>query len=173
MNDAELARLIEPAVTALGLELVGVERALARGGGLVRVYIDAPGRAVTLDDCEAASREMSALLDLGDPIAGRYTLEVSSPGLERPLFTPAQFERHLGQQARLELSVPIAGRRRLQGRIAAVEGAEIVLELEGESVRVAHGNVARAQIKPDYAALFGGDTKRKPGAGKSRRRGNG
>ena len=77
--------LLAPAASALGLELAGVERL---GGGLLRVYLDVAGRAVTLDDCEAASREFSALLDLHDPIRGRYTLEVSSPGLERPLFTP-------------------------------------------------------------------------------------
>jgi ribosome maturation factor RimP len=171
MNDTELTKLLAPAVTALGLELVGVEQAPSRSGGLLRVYLDAPGRAVTLDDCEAASRELSALLDLNDPIAGRYTLEVSSPGLDRPLFTPAQFQRYLEQEARLELHVPSAGRRRVQGRIAAVEGDQIVIEQDGELVRVAHGNVAKARLKPDYGQLFGAGKKRKPGSGKSGGRG--
>ena len=168
MNDRELANLLAPAASALGLELAGVERVQSRGGGMVRVYLDAPGRQVTLDDCEAASREFSALLDLNDPVAGRYTLEVSSPGLERPLFTPEQFARFVGQEARVELVVAHEGRRRLQGRILAVEGDRIELEQDGTPVWIAHGNVTRAHIKPNYGALFG-EGKKKAAAGKPKR----
>ena len=170
MNDRELANLLAPAATALGLELAGVERVASRGGGMVRAYLDAPGRAVTLEDCEAASREFSALLDLNDPISGRYTLEVSSPGLERPLFTPAQFARFVGEEARVELVVASEGRRRLQGRILAVAGERITLEHDGVPVEVAHGNVAKAHLKPDYGRMFG-EAKRKAASGKPRRPG--
>ena len=170
MNERELANLLAPAASALGLELAGVERVQSRGGGMVRVYLDAPGRQVTLDDCEAASREFSALLDLNDPIHGRYTLEVSSPGLERPLFTPEQFARFVGQEARVELVVPHEGRRRVQGRIVAVDGDRIELEQDGTAVRIAHGNVARAHLKPDYGALFG-EGKKKAAQGKPKRPG--
>jgi ribosome maturation factor RimP len=164
MNDRELANLLAPAASALGLELAGVERL---GGGLLRVYLDVEGRAVTLDDCEAASREFSALLDLNDPISGRYTLEVSSPGLERPLFTPEQFARFVGEVARVELAVAHEGRRRLQGRILGVEGETIELEQDGVPLRIAHGNVTRAQLKPDLGALFGEGKKK--AAGKPKR----
>ena len=170
MNERELTNLLAPAAVALGLELAGVERVQSRGGGLVRAYLDAPGRAVTLDDCEAASREFSALLDLNDPIAGRYTLEVSSPGLERPLFTPEQFARFVGQEARVELHVAHEGRRRLQGRIVAVEGERIELEQDGVTVSIAHGNVVRAHLKPDYGSLLG-EAKRKAAGGKPLRPG--
>jgi ribosome maturation factor RimP len=170
MNDRELANLLAPAAMALGLELAGVERVASRGGGMLRVYLDAPGRAVTLDDCEAASREFSALLDLNDPIAGRYTLEVSSPGLERPLFTPEQFARFVGTEARVELVVANAGRRRLQGRILAVQGERITLEQDGAPVEVPHGNVAKAHLKPDYGQLFG-EAKRKAAPVKPRKPG--
>jgi ribosome maturation factor RimP len=166
MNDRELANLLAPAATALGLELAGVERVASRGGGLVRVYLDAPGRAVLLEDCEAASREFSALLDLNDPISGRYTLEVSSPGLERPLFTAEQFARFVGEEARVELVVASEGRRRLQGRIVAVAGERITLEQDGVPVEIAHGNVAKAHLKPDYGRMFG-EAKRKAAPGKS------
>jgi len=170
MNDRELTNLLAPAAAALGLELAGIERVQSRGGGLVRAYIDAEGRAVTLEDCEAASREFSALLDLNDPIAGRYTLEVSSPGLERPLFTAAQFARFVGQQARVDLVVAHEGRRRLSGRILAVDGERIQLEQDGLPVWIAHGNVAKANLKPDYGKLFG-ESKRKAAGGKPKRPG--
>ena len=91
MREEELNALLAPPIADLGLELVGIEFSPGHGGSLLRVYVDAPGRPVTIDDCERASREISALLDVNDPVAGRYTLEVSSPGLDRPLFTPAQF----------------------------------------------------------------------------------
>jgi len=170
MNDRELTNLLAPAAAALGLELAGVERVQSRGGGMVRAYLDAPGRAVTLDDCEAASREFSALLDLNDPIAGRYTLEVSSPGVERPLFTPEQFARFVGQEARVELHVAHEGRRRLQGRILAVQGDRIELEQDGVPVSIAHGNVVRAHLKVDFGGLLG-EAKRKAAGGKTRRPG--
>jgi len=177
MHEQELAELLRPAISALGLELLGVELALSRGSGLVRVYLDVEGRAIGLEDCEAASRELSALLDLHDPIASRYTLEVSSPGVERPLFTPAQFARFTGEQVRIDLRVPVGGRRRLQGRVVAVEGEQIVLGIDGGEQRVAHGNVQRARLKPDMDALFGGTPKggtkggTKQGAGKAGARG--
>jgi ribosome maturation factor RimP len=93
MTDEEMTALLAPAIGDLGLELVGIEFSPGHGGSLLRVYVDVADRPVTIDDCERASREISALLDVNDPVAGRYTLEVSSPGLDRPLFTPAHFER--------------------------------------------------------------------------------
>ena len=97
----ELGELLAPTVAALGLELLGVEFAPTGNSALLRLYIDAPERNVAIEDCEAVSREVSAVLDVEDPIASQYTLEVSSPGIDRPLFTPAQFARFTGEQARL------------------------------------------------------------------------
>ena len=117
-KSAEIAALLAPTVDALGLELLGVEYLPAPGGALVRLYIDIPledaaaeaagegdepPRTVGIEDCEAVSREVSAQLDVEDPISGNYTLEVSSPGLDRPLFTPAQFARYIGQVAKVWL----------------------------------------------------------------------
>ena len=155
MNERELSKLLSPAISALGLELIGVELALSRGSGLVRVFVDAPGRAVTIDDCEAASRELSAVLDVNDPISGRYTLEVSSPGIDRPLFTPEHFARQIGQVVKLELSLPVENRRRFQGAILKVEGDQITIEQDGTPVTIAHDRISRARLKPDYEKLLG------------------
>lgn len=153
MDGETLRELLDPAIANLGFELVGIEFGQAAGGALVRVYIDVAGRPVTVDDCERASREVSALLDVDDPIAGRYTLEVSSPGIDRPLFTPQQFARFIGQEARVQLHAPRAGRRRVQGVIREVRGATIVIEHEGSMLSLDHEDIAKAHLVPDYAAL--------------------
>ena len=150
MFNKELTQLLMPVVTDLGLECLGVEYSPSQGNGLVRVYIDAAGRAVTVDDCEAVSRQVSATLDVNDPIPGRYTLEVSSPGLDRPLYAPAQFARFAGRAAKVEVNLAIAGRRRFQGTIIAVEGEDVILEQDGTPVRIAHGNIHKAKLLPQY-----------------------
>lgn len=153
MTNEELSQLLEPAITDLGLELVGIEFSPNAGGSLLRVYIDEAERGVTIDDCERASREISALLDVNDPVAGRYTLEVSSPGLERPLFTLVHFERFMGEQVKLAVNLPVDGRRRFQGRIAGVDGDRVTIEQDGKPIAIAHANVAKARLVPDYVAL--------------------
>jgi len=153
MSSAQLQQLIEPLIVDLGLELVGIEFNSGAGGGLLRVYIDEPERGVGIEDCERASREISALLDVNDPIAGRYTLEVSSPGLERPLFTLDHYRRFVGEQVKITVSLPLDGRRRFQGAILAVEGDHISLDQDGKTAQIAHANVAKAHLVPDYAAL--------------------
>ena len=155
MFNKELTQLLMPVVADLGLECLGVEYSPSHGNGLVRVYIDAPQRAVTVDDCEAVSRQVSATLDVNDPIQGRYTLEVSSPGLDRPLYTPAQFARFVGSEAKVELNLPLNGRRRFQGPIKSVEGATIVLEQDGVDVAIAAGNIQKAKLVPDLGPAPG------------------
>jgi len=150
MRNEELTNLLAPVITGMGLECLGVEYSPSHGNSLVRVYIDAAGRAVTVDDCEAVSREVSATLDVHDPVSGRYTLEVSSPGLDRPLFTPAQFARFVGREAKIELNMPLNGRRRFQGPITAVEGSDIVVSQDGAAVRFAHANIHKARLVPDF-----------------------
>jgi ribosome maturation factor RimP len=156
MRNEELTQLLAPVIADLGLECLGVEYSPSHGNSLVRVYIDAPDRPVTVDDCEAVSRQVSATLDVNDPVEGRYTLEVSSPGLDRPLYAPEHFARFAGQTAKVEVNLAIDGRRRFQGPIRAVEGSTIVLEQDGVAVRIAHDNIHKAKLVPDF-----GDEERK------------
>jgi ribosome maturation factor RimP len=153
MKEEDLNALLAPLIADLGLELVGIEFSPGRGGSLLRVYVDAPQRPVTIDDCERASREISAALDVNDPVAGRYTLEVSSPGLDRPLFTLAHFERFVGEAVKINVNLPLDGRRRFHGTIKSVDGDRITIEQDGEPVAIVHANIAKARLAPDYAAL--------------------
>src|SRR5690606_29541562 len=144
--------------SAMGLELLGIEYLPAPGGAVVRLYIDVPEaeageRAVGIEDCEAVSREVSAQLDVEDPISGNYTLEVSSPGLDRPLFGAAQFARFAGESAKVALKLPQDGRRRLQGRILRVDAGTIVFDVDGAEFAVDAANVDKARLVPDWAAL--------------------
>lgn len=150
--DHDIENLLAPAVADLGLELLGVEYRVGSGNGLLRLYIDADGRAITLDDCEAVSRQASALLDVHDPIDGHYTLEVSSPGLDRPLFKPAHFARFIGEVAKVELEFPQQGRRRFQGAILAVEGDVVQIEQDGQAVALNGAMIQKARLVPVFAA---------------------
>jgi ribosome maturation factor RimP len=100
------------------------------------------------------SREVAALLDVEDPIPGRYNLEVSSPGLDRPLFTLEQFEQFTGEVARISLYAPLAGRRKFKGKILGTEGDQVKLALDDSEVLLEMGNVAKARLVPDYDTLF-------------------
>lgn len=177
----EIANLLAPTVEALGLELLGAEYLPAPGGATLRLYIDVPlaeqpDRIVNIDDCERASREVSAQLDVEDPISGNYTLEVSSPGVDRPLFTLAQFGRHAGESAKVGLKLPQEGRRRLQGRIVRVDeaAATVAFDVDGLEMVVAFDNIDKARIVPDWAALGLAPEKpnkpgpKKPAAGKKK-----
>lgn len=181
METEAIATRLAPALRELGLECLGVEWSAGRGGGLLRVYIDSlvhdggVESGVSVDDCEAASREISALLDVDDPIAGQYVLEVSSPGIERPLFTAAQFARFVGEEAKVMLKLPRDGRRRLRGKIAAVDGGRIAIEVDGVRMDMEQDEIESAHLVPDWEAL-GYTPKPKPGKapnkqprGKSRR----
>ncbi|MFD0726477.1 ribosome maturation factor RimP [Lysobacter brunescens] len=165
----DIANLLSPTIQSLGLELLGVEYLPSPGGAVLRLYIDIPvdsqsevveggaPRMVGIEDCETVSREVSAQLDVEDPISGHYTLEVSSPGVDRPLFTAAQFVRFLGEEAKVVLQLPLDGRRRFQGRITAVEGDRIDFEIdakpEPQRVSVDIGNIEKARLVPDWVAL--------------------
>lgn len=156
----EIANLLSSTVEALGLDLLGVEYLPAPGGATLRLYIDVPlaeqpERIINVEDCERVSREVSAQLDVEDPISGNYTLEVSSPGVDRPLFTLQQYQRHLGESAKVVLKLPQEGRRRLQGEITAVDAAQetVTFTVDGKPFVAAFDNIDKARIIPDWAAL--------------------
>lgn len=154
----EIAALLAPTVSSLGLELLGIEYLPAPGGATLRLYIDVPqaeteARSVGIEDCEAVSREVSAQLDVEDPITSNYTLEVSSPGLDRPLFGAAQFARFVGESAKVTLRLPQDGRRRFQGAIARVDNNQIVFAIDGVEFVVDAANIDKAKLVPDWVAL--------------------
>ena len=149
----EIQALLAPTVASLGLELLGVEYVPSGASALLRLYIDIQGRQVGVEDCESASREVSALLDVEDPIASEYTLEVSSPGIDRPLFSVAQFARWAGEQAKVQLRLPKDGRRRFTGRIVSAAGDTIVMKDDTGEFTIAHDNIDKARLVPDLVAL--------------------
>lgn len=153
MINQELHDLLTPLVADLGLTLWGIEFNPGAGNSLLRVYIDVPDRPVSVEDCEAVSRELSALLDVNDPIPGHYTLEVSSPGVDRLLFAPQQFALHVGDTVKLALNLAVEGRKRFQGPIVSVVDDRITIAQDGVEVTIAHANIHLARVMPDYVAL--------------------
>lgn len=146
--DNRLNDLIAPAVEGLGYELVGVEYLPRRRQSLLRVYIDSE-EGITVDDCARASDQVSALLDVEDPIRGPYSLEVSSPGLDRPLFFERHFERYRGARVRVKMDLPVAGRRNFKGTLGGTrDGAVIVLE-DGEEHMLPLADIGMARLIPE------------------------
>jgi len=148
-RDDELTALVCATVEPMGYEALGIEH-LSRGGGhaLLRVYIDHPD-GITLDDCEAVSRQLSAVLDVEDPIPGQYDLEVSSPGLDRPLFTAEQMARHAGSRAQVRLAAKRDGRRRFEGVIVGVDDDGLALDVDGEVIDLPLESIDTARLVPD------------------------
>lgn len=166
----ELIEMLSPTVEALKLELLGIEFAQSGSRALLRLYIDAEGRMVNIEDCETVSREVAAILDVNDPISSNYTLEVSSPGIDRPLFKPEHFARFMGEQAKVNLRLPLNTRRRVQGKIVKVEGEMITIAEDKAEFEIAFDNIEKARLVPDYAAMGLGESKEKKPERGSRRR---
>jgi ribosome maturation factor RimP len=126
---AKVAAVIEPVLDSRGFRLVRVT-VTGREGKTVQVMAERPDGTMTIDECEAVSRELSPILDVHDPVAGSYRLEVSSPGIDRPLVRPSDFEDWSGYEAKIELREPIDGRKRFRGVLEGFEGSEIRIELD-------------------------------------------
>lgn len=147
MTGEELNRLLEPTVERLGYELCDVEVKVGRRDGVVRLFIDKPD-GVGLEDCEVVSHQVSAVLDVEDPLPGHYVLEVSSPGLDRRLKKPEHFQRFMGEDVRVKLRFPIDGRRNFRGALKAADEEHIEVEVDGESHRLPMATIATARLVP-------------------------
>lgn len=156
LSSKALTELLQPLVEDLGYEFVGLEYSSNPKNSVLRVYIDQED-GVDLDDCSRVSREAAALLDVEDPISGHYKLEISSPGLDRPLFTPEHYARFAGSEARLTLFAPEAGRRKFRGRILGAAEGRVRLSVEDEEMVFEFSNIAKANLVPDFgrSALTG------------------
>jgi ribosome maturation factor RimP len=142
-----LVDLLEPVVRGLGYEWVGSE--FDGHQRTLRIYIDSPD-GIGVDDCSKVSYQVSGVLDVEDPIPGRYQLEVSSPGLDRPLFTLSHFERFIGSLVKLQLSRALEGRRRFKARIKGVEGQDVVLEDETGVFKIPYDLMDKARLVPEF-----------------------
>jgi len=141
---------VASAVEPLGYELLGVEYLAQGRHSVLRIYIDSPD-GINLDDCERASRQVSAVLDVDDPLKGQYTLEMSSPGLDRPLFTAEHFTRFIGHEVKLRLHSPLEGQRRFKALIKGVEGDVIHLTSSetDEDWQIPLDNIEKANLLPE------------------------
>jgi ribosome maturation factor RimP len=145
----ELMKLLEPAVEQLGYELSDIEVKVGGRDGVVRLFID-KADGVGLEDCEAVSRQVSALLDVEDPLPGHYVLEVSSPGLDRRLTKVAHFQRFMGEDIRVTLRVPIEGRKSFRGALRGVDEENIEVEVDGESHQLPIATIQSARLIPTH-----------------------
>lgn len=164
-----LLELVEPLVARLGYELVDIEYAATRSEATLRVYIDWPDGQVPpevvaqpddedrafdgigIDDCEKVSRELSALLDVEDPIASAYQLEVSSPGADRVLRTARHYQRFIGERVHVELAAPRDGRRRYTGTLVAADGDGIELNVDGVQVTARLAEIGQTRLAPEWS----------------------
>jgi ribosome maturation factor RimP len=144
-----LVELVEPLLANLGYELVDLEFASGGGSGTLRIYIDRAA-GVGIEDCERVSREVSALLDVRDPVPTAYRLEVSTPGLDRVLRTQAHYARFLGARIAVELASPHEGRRRYTGKLEVAGTEGIDLEVDGTRVPLNYAEIFRARLVPEW-----------------------
>jgi ribosome maturation factor RimP len=140
-----LSEIIAPAVAVEGYEFVGLEYLGQGKHSLLRIYIDTP-QGITITDCEKVSRQVSAVLDVAEPITGEYTLEVSSPGLDRPFFTLEQMNRFVGKAIKIRLHIAQNGQKNFSGKLVAIEAENIILEIDNQRVVFPFAEVDKANL---------------------------
>jgi len=145
----KLTQLTRSVVEPMGYELVGLEYFQRGNGALLRVYIDT-AQGITLDDCTAVSHQLSGVLDVEDPIQGQYDLEVSSPGLDRPLFSAEHYERFRGCKAKVKLAAKLGDRRNFEGVLGNVSDTHLLLEIDGEIRELPLEMIVSARLVPEY-----------------------
>ncbi|MCP8899782.1 ribosome maturation factor RimP [Gilvimarinus xylanilyticus] len=147
--EERLTTMFAPAVDALGCQLWGVEYLTGGRTKVLRVYID-KADGVQVEDCAQVSRQLSSLMDVEDPIAGEYTLEVSSPGMDRPLYTLEQFAQYQGQIIAVKLRVPFDGRRKFKGLLSGIEDQDVVMQVDNEEYLLPIESIEKANIVPQF-----------------------
>ncbi|WP_423187275.1 ribosome maturation factor RimP [Alishewanella sp. d11] len=148
-QEQQLTELLTPTVEAAGYQLWGIELIRAGRHTTLRIFID-KAEGIMVEDCALVSREVSALLDVEDPIPNEYTLEVSSPGMDRPLFTEAQFTQYVGHKIEVKLTVPQEGRRKFKGLLTSFDGDTLVIEVDGKPCSLLFDNIDKANVVPVF-----------------------
>jgi len=163
-RERQIEELIEPAVVALGCRVWGVSYLAQGKHSVLRVYIEKPDASsiandedqqesqagINIDDCEKVSRQIGELLDIEETINGEYTLEVSSPGLDRELFKPEQYSRVIGEQLDVRLSYPFEGRKKFVGHLVGVEDSEAIIQIDGEEFLLPIETIQKARVVPTF-----------------------
>ncbi len=144
-----LVNLIEPIVEGMGYECVGVEYVPHGKNGLLRIYIDSES-GILLDDCTRVSHQVSGVLDVEDPISNNYQLEVSSPGVDRPFFKLAQFEKYIGSQVQLNLFKPVNKKRRVIAQIKTIKDGKVQFLVDDELLEIPLSAMSKARLVPEY-----------------------
>ncbi|GGM28572.1 ribosome maturation factor RimP [Pseudomonas asuensis] len=145
----QLQAMLAPVIEALGYECWGIEYISQGRHSLLRVYID-HSNGILVEDCEKVSRQVSGILDVEDPIPGEYTLEVSSPGMDRPLFTLEQFSAFVGEQVKIRLRSPYEGRRNFQGLLRGVEDQDVVVQVDNHEYLLPIEMIDKANVIPRF-----------------------
>jgi ribosome maturation factor RimP len=145
-KEQQLTDMLEPTVEALGFELWGVEYLSQGRHSVLRIYIEGEN-GITVDDCAAVSEQVGSVLDVEDPITGEYTLEVSSPGMDRLLFKLDQYPGYVGEMVELRLRSAFEGRRRYKGVLQGIEGDDVVLRVDNHEYLLPHGAIEKARIQ--------------------------
>ena len=153
-ND-DITQRLKPTVEGLGYELWGIERSRSPHSQLLRIFIDRP-EGITVEDCEAVSAQVSDLIEADELIKGSYTLEVSSPGLERPLFHPLQWPRFIGEEVNVRLRAPVEGKRKVSGKLLDASADGVTVADAAGPVTLAFNLIDRARLVPDWSALPAG-----------------
>jgi len=149
--EARIARIVEPVAASLGFRLVRVKLS-AMNGTTLQIMAERPDGTMTVGDCETLSRDLSPALDVEDPMDAAYSLEVSSPGIDRPLVRRSDFEKWTGHEAKIELSVPMDGRKRFKGKLAGLDGATVLVAMEKSkldgptTVKLALADIGEAKL---------------------------
>lgn len=154
--------VIEPVVTGLGYEFVGAQFGQAENGQTLRIFIDVDNdEGIVVEDCVTVSKQLSAVLDVEDTIASAYQLEVSSPGIDRPLFTEAQFKRQVNETIKVKMAVAVDGRRNFKGRLIDVQNESALIEVDGIDYQLPVNDIEEAHLVAHFP---------KSGPGKSGKR---
>lgn len=146
---SHLWELFEPVISGMGYELIEIEHNPNPKHGILRLYIDKED-GVNIDDCSAVSRQISALIDVEDPIRGQFNLEVSSPGLDRPLKRLKDFQRFSGEMVKIKTSMPLDGQRNFTGRLVGADAQSVVIETDTEELTLPMTAIDKARIVPQF-----------------------
>ena len=145
--EKKLSDLFEPVIESMAYELVGVELTGSGNGTILRIYIDAEN-GITVDDCQAVSYQVSGILDVEDPMQGHYTLEVSSPGIDRPLVKPEHFEQFTGELVKIRSTEAVLGRKNFKGILESFDGEYLYVAVDNEVYEIPFDIVEKANLVP-------------------------